>query len=99
MAQIFLSHTKPDAGLCDYFDSICARVGISAFRSEFETITPPAWSTISNAIRQSVALFLLVGRELAAKQASHGIEWEYTQNWIAYEIGVSQLRHPCMDLC
>ena len=36
-----------------------------------------------------------------AKQVSHGNEWEYTQNWIAYEIGVaSQLGIPvwiCVD--
>jgi len=46
MGQIFLSHTKQDKDFCDYFDSICARVGIQAFRSEFETIEPPAWATI-----------------------------------------------------
>ena len=101
MAQIFLSHTRMDKDFCDYFDSICARVGIRAFRSEFETIVAPAWFTITSAVRTSTALFLLIGQELAAKQASHGLEWEYTQNWIAFEIGLAaQLGIPvwiCVD--
>ena len=95
MGQIFLSHTKQDKDFCDYFDSICARVGIQAFRSEFETIEPPAWATIRSKMRFSSAMFLLVGNQLTMKQASHGQEWEYTQNWIAYEIGLaSQLNIP-----
>jgi len=99
MPQIFLSHTRLDKDFCDYFDSIYARVGIKAFRSEFEAITPPAWLTIRNEIRISRALFLLVGGELTRKQSSHGIEWEYTQNWIAYEIGVASERNIPVWVC
>jgi len=99
MAQVFLSHTRLDKDFCDYFDSICARVGIKAFRSEFETIPSPAWSTIRNEVRISTALFLLVGQELIRKQSSHGMEWEYTQNWIAYEVGVACQRDIPVWVC
>ena len=43
MEAIFVSHSKRDVEYCDVFDRAVARVGIRAFRSEFETITPPAW--------------------------------------------------------
>ncbi len=87
--QVFVSHTQRDVEFCDIFDRACARVGIKAFRSEFESIILPAWSTILNAIRNSQALFLLVGKELVKEQSLHNPSWEYTQNWIAYEIGVA----------
>jgi len=88
-AQVFVSHTQRDVEFCDIFDRACARVGIKAFRSEFESIILPAWSTILSAIRNSQALFLLVGKELVQAQSLHNPIWEYTQNWISYEIGVA----------
>lgn len=89
MRQIFVSHTKKDVDFCDKFDVVCARIGIRAFRSEFEDITPPPYKTIRNAMANSVALFLLVGKELVKNQSVGGLEWAYTQNWIAYEIGLA----------
>ena len=91
--MIFISHTKVDKEFCNRFDSACARAGIKSFRSELETITTPAWSSIREAIRKSCALFLLVGKELVRFQGSKDPElikkWRYTQNWIAFEIGVA----------
>jgi len=87
--QVFVSHTQKDIEFCDIFDRACARVGVKAFRSEFEKIILPAWDTIRKAIRDSRALFLLVGTELTRSQAIGGQSWWYTQNWIAYEIGVA----------
>ena len=86
---IFISHTKADVGFLDAFDRVVARVGIRAFRSEFETITTPAWETIKKAMQQSSAMFLLVGTQLVAYQTYHPPEWEYTRNWIAFEIGLA----------
>ncbi len=40
--KVFESHTKDDTEFCDIFDRACARVGIDAFRSEYETIESPA---------------------------------------------------------
>jgi len=87
--QIFISHTKKDKQFCDIFDTIVARVGIKAFRSELETINPPAWRIIKQAISDSVALFFLVGRAFIISQRSDNLNWRFTQNWIAYEIGAA----------
>jgi len=87
--QVFVSHTQKDVEFCDIFDRACARVGVKAFRSEFEKIELPAWQTIRDAIRSSCALFLLVGKELVNAQASGAPSWSHTQNWIAYETGVA----------
>ncbi len=87
--QIFVSHTKEDVEFCDMFDRACARVGLKAFRSEFETIQLPQWKTIKEAMDKSIAMFLLVGKQLVAHQASPTPDWKYTQNWIAYETGLA----------
>ncbi len=98
--KVFESHTKLDADFCDVFDIACARVGIDAFRSEYENIQPPAWQTIRNELGQSKALFLLVGKALVSAQTEHKAEWEYTQNWISYEIGVaSELQIDIWVVC
>jgi len=89
MYQIFVSHTQLDKEFCDTFDRVCARVGIKAFRSEFETIGIPAWETIKKAMSQSIAMFLLVGKQLTTQQANNPPEWKHTQNWIAYETGLA----------
>ena len=87
--QIFISHTKEDVEFCDMFDRACARVGLKAFRSEFESIGIPQWKTIKEAMDKSIAMFLLVGKKLVAHQASPSPDWKYTQNWIAYETGLA----------
>ena len=89
VVQIFESHTKLDVATCDMFDTVVARVGIKAFRSEYEEMKPPAWETIKNKIKLSKALFLLVGEELVKAQAQRSDDWKFTQNWIAYEVGLA----------
>jgi len=97
LAQIFISHSKLDKEFCDRFDTtVIARVeGIKGFRSEFEEIWPPAWKTIRDQMNRSVAMFLLIGKELVKMQdeSSRSSEtaqrWKYTQNWIAYEVGLA----------
>ena len=59
------------------------------FRSEFEELGIPAWKRILDEINRSKALFLLVGKELVKAQAVSESDWKYTQNWIAYEIGLA----------
>lgn len=87
--QIFISHTQLDKAFCDSFDVVCARAGMKAFRSEFEKIEPPAWMTIKDALEKSIVMFLLVGKELRAIVSYPSPNWEYTKNWIAYEVGVA----------
>jgi len=87
--QIFESHSKLDEKTCNEFDIAAAREGVKIFRSEYETITPPAWETIKTEMERSRALFLLVGPELVKSQEQGGDDWKYTQNWIAYEVGLA----------
>lgn len=104
MAKIFLSHTKKDEKYCDSLDKkIFARSDqIEGFRSEFEKIEKPEWKTIKDKIDESCALFFLVGEELVKgmnkmnksptpppRKNLQDPDWRYTQNWIAYEIGVA----------
>jgi hypothetical protein len=93
--QVFLSHTKLDIKCCDQFGVAASLIGLKVFRSEFEKIEFPAWKTIKDAINNSSALFLMVGKELTEAQQSSETDaaarenWKHTQNWIAYEIGVA----------
>lgn len=89
MVQIFVSHTKKDKKFCDDFDRVCAREEVGAYRSEYEPIISPAWQSIKNAMDSSVAMFVLIGKELVESQESGDSDWRYTQNWIAYEIGLA----------
>lgn len=90
-AGVFVSHTKLDKNFCDRFDTAVARVGLRAFRSEFESIEPPAWSIIRKQMAGSLAMFLLVGKRLVNAQASVRLRdnWKYTQNWISFEVGLA----------
>lgn len=48
---------------------------------EFENIYPPAWEKIKNQIENSEAVFLLLGSNVRNSI--------YTQNWIAFEVGLA----------
>ena len=87
--QVFESHTKLDENTCNRFDIIAAREGMKVFRSEYETLESPAWRTIKREMEKSVALFLLVGPELVKSQKENPVDWKFTQNWIAYEVGLA----------
>lgn len=95
VTQVFMSHTKLDKECCDKFDVIASRVGLKVFRSEFESIEAPAWLTIRDEMNKSSAMFLLIGKELVKAQVNSELntnaweKWKYTQNWIAYEVGLS----------
>ncbi len=92
--QLFLSHTKKDKDFCDRFDNIAARVGIKVFRSEFSDLEKPNWHAIRIEMNRSRAMFLLVGKELTKRHDSSiseggGASWDFTQNWISFEIGLA----------
>jgi len=87
--QIFESHSKLDEETCNQFDVAAAREGMKVFRSEFEAIKAPAWETIKKEMERSRALFLLVGPELVKSQDQGSKDWKFTQNWIAYEVGLA----------
>jgi hypothetical protein len=101
MFKVFISHSRHDKGYCDAFDSACSRVGLQSFRSEFEDIEKPAGKTIKNKINKSSAVFLLLGKKLRERQNTvldnpKHADWLFTQNWIAFEIGIAA--HKGIDI-
>jgi hypothetical protein len=90
-----MSHSRLDKNYCDSFQKACESVNLKFFRSELENIEKPSWKTLKKEISQSTALFLLIGKEFTEIQKNLKIgtpeydSWMATQNWIAYEIGVS----------
>jgi hypothetical protein len=78
-----------DETTCNQFDIAAAREGIKVFRSEYEAMKAPAWETIKTEMQRSRALFLLVGPELVKSQEQGSKDWKFTQNWIAYEVGLA----------
>lgn len=88
--KVFISHSRRDKKYCLSFANACKSVGLKPFIYEFEDIKPPHWKTLQREISQSAALFLLIGKEFTEIQKSLPPDaWLFTQNWIAYEIGVS----------
>ncbi len=84
MVRLFLSHSKYDKKILDYFDTIVARVeGVSSFRASLESfpdVESPG-NTIANALRQSIAVFVLLGSGMLQSQ--------YTMSWVGYEVGLA----------
>jgi hypothetical protein len=88
--QVFISHSKRDKKYCLSFANACTSVGLDPFVYEFEDIKPPHWKTLQREISKSAVLFLLIGKEFNEIQKSLPPDvWRFTQNWIAYEIGVA----------
>lgn len=82
MARIFLSHSKEDKEIRDFFLKIGGLAGVETKAVEFEYFPPPAWEYIRNQLYMSDALFLLLGPNVLDR----GI---YTQNWISFEVGLA----------
>jgi len=79
--QIFVSHSRRDTKILEFFDKAFARTGVISKCMEFEDMQPPQWNEINKQVRDSVATFLLLGPSV--KNSDH------TQNWIAFEVGLS----------
>lgn len=82
MARIFLSHSKGDEEIRDFFIKIGGLAGVEIKAMEFETLASPAWGTIRSWLYSSNALFVLLGEKIIDK----GI---FTQNWISFEVGIA----------
>jgi len=86
MGKIFLSHSKEDKEILDYFLKAFGLAGVQARAVEFEYFPPPPWKYIKDEMTSSDAFFLLLGPNVIDR----GI---YTQNWISFETGLAcQLR-------
>jgi TIR domain len=87
--QIFVSHSAKDSEIVNYFIDKFDDTGIKPVRMEYEKWSRkgrPNWIWIKDEIQGSKALFLILTRNIIKK--------EYTQNWIAFEIGVAAMCDP-----
>jgi hypothetical protein len=79
--QIFVSHSQYDRDIRASFNTIFARTNVKSVCIEFEKVSLPAWPKIKDAINASETVFLLLGPKIRKSI--------YTQNWIAFEVGLS----------
>ena len=79
--QVFISHSKRDVTIRQFFDSIFADTKVAVVRMEFEELHSTPSVDIRNHIMQSDALFVLLGQNLTFSQ--------YTENWVGFEVGIA----------
>jgi len=80
--QIFVSHSRYDEEIRKELSEVFAVArGADPVYMEFEDFLPPAWQKITNEIRSSEALFVLLGPNLS--------KTIHTQNWVAFEVGLA----------
>lgn len=91
--QVFVSHSSKDNDKIGFFNAFFRDTNIKPVFMEFEQWSrdfKPNWQWIKKEIRRSKALFLILTEKI--------IEKNYTQNWIAYEIGVAANCSPSLPV-
>ena len=85
MAQIFISHSRRDVALRQWFDEVFAGVAVRAvrFEFEFEAQAEDPIPSIVQLVQQSVALFVLLGSNVFSRT-------RHTSNWISAETGLAK---------
>jgi len=92
LVQIFVSHGRKDTKILDFFAKAFATTGVKWKCMEFENMPfegmlrpprplRPQSEEISKQVKNSNATFLLLGPNVRNS--------DYTQNWIAFEVGLS----------
>jgi hypothetical protein len=87
--QIFISHSSKDHKILEFFRQLFDDSGVKPVFMEFESWSRnnmPNWIWIREQIQKSRALFLILTKNI--------VEKPYTQNWIAFEIGVACSTNP-----
>lgn len=87
--QIFLSHSRRDTEIVQYFVDKFNDTGIKPVLMEFEKWSRnrrPNWLWIKDEIKESKALFLLLSKNITKKQQ--------TQNWVSFEVGLASMCNP-----
>lgn len=82
MAEIFVSHSRRDEDIKNFFSNIFAGLAVIGRFVEFEGFTTPPAAYIEERIKTAKALFVLLG--------THVQELPHTQNWIAWEAGMTR---------
>ena len=83
MAQIFVSHSSKDKDLVEFLSKAFASTQVKGIFEEFESICsgPADAQRIAGNIRQSAAVFVLMGPHLEKR--------EHTRDWVAWESGLA----------
>ncbi len=87
--QIFVSESKQDKETNKRYDSVAHKESVTIYKSEYEALKTPAWQTIKDALKNSKALFFLVGPKLVELRGKGGNEWSNINGWIGYEVGIA----------
>lgn len=82
LATIFVSHSKYDKDIINFINNAFATSKVEAKYMEFENIPEYPGRYIANEVRNSSALFVLLGYNITRNL--------YTSNWIAYEVGLAK---------
>jgi hypothetical protein len=92
--QIFISHSGKDREIVDAIIRSFNDTGVKPILvedMEWSSNPEPNWLWIKNQIIKSQALFVILSKGLVAQ--------EYTQNWVAFEIGVAAGCDPPKPVC
>src|SRR5258707_1390656 len=83
MAQIFVSHSSRDTESVDFLSRAFASTQVRAVFEDFDAILKGAATAarIANNIRQSNAIFVLLGRSVETLK--------HTRDWVNWESGVA----------
>ncbi|HYZ50097.1 MAG TPA: toll/interleukin-1 receptor domain-containing protein [Nitrososphaeraceae archaeon] len=91
--QIFISHSAKDKEISTFFIRKFRNTGVKPVLMEYEKWSRnnrPNWKWIKDEIQKSSALFLVLTKNI--------VKNEYTQNWVAFEIGVAATSHPAIPI-
>lgn len=88
MTSIFISHSKYDRPIVDYFSKAFARIGVTQTLMELEDLNNRyAGYEIRNIIRNETdGVAVLLGKNLQSPQT---LTPEFTHNWVNFEVGVA----------
>lgn len=78
MARIFISHSREDTDIVNFFGTICDTTQVKKILKEIEGFrTPEKWAEIQNDIQFSKAIFVILG--------PHVQEIRPTRDWVVWE--------------
>lgn len=81
MAEIFVSHSKRDESVRNFFADVFAGENVAGKFVEFEEYQSPPWQYIQERVNAAKAVFVLLG--------PHVQELSYTRDWITWETGLA----------
>ncbi len=81
MAEIFISHSKRDEDIKNFFSNVFAGLNVAGKFVEFEEYESPPWQFIQERVNAAKSVFVLLG--------PHVRQLSYTRDWITWETGLA----------